>query len=537
MTTDKSKQPMPNLSGLQFLVQNLQKSKLAAENTMTSCSSVNPSSNTGSTGGNSPGNKNSNENNGALAGLPTLTGIDGSNQLSIDTQQSGSNTAANAVASTPNNVTQSQNNNLFSGLDILGLQKQIAASNDPAAAATALLLRLKEQNTAATGAPTPTTPNQLLAGNGILSNQNISNALANFANQSSLSCNNRLLEEQAAQAQVQAAQAHSQAQNQSLNNGNPGDGHAASNILNQLRPTPPVSPMEGSTASNGNNNNPEGWTFEEQFKQLYDLDTDYSRRKFLDDLFSFMQKRGTPVNRIPIMAKQVLDLYKLYKLVVEKGGLVEVINKKIWREITKGLNLPSSITSAAFTLRTQYMKYLYPFECEKEGLSNPAELQAAIDGNRREGRRPTYGSPSFMGAPNSQQVAQNAAYLTAIAAASSGDPSAMLRLQQSALAAQQANNMQNAQKVLLAQAHAAAQAHQAQAQAQLAQNAAQMAQKANEGSLGNANGMNVNPGYPFATPNQGNGGSVAMALEALQNQNKAATGGIGQQQILSFWVV
>ena len=62
---------------------------------------------------------------------------------------------------------------------------------------------------------------------------------------------------------------------------------------------------------------------------------------------------GTPVNRIPIMAKQVLDLYELYRLVVSKGGLVEVINKKLWREITKGLNLPSSITSAAFTLRTQ----------------------------------------------------------------------------------------------------------------------------------------------------------------------------------------
>lgn len=62
---------------------------------------------------------------------------------------------------------------------------------------------------------------------------------------------------------------------------------------------------------------------------------------------------GTPVNRIPIMAKQVLDLYMLYMLVTEKGGLVEVINKKLWREITKGLNLPTSITSAAFTLRTQ----------------------------------------------------------------------------------------------------------------------------------------------------------------------------------------
>ncbi|KAJ8339280.1 hypothetical protein SKAU_G00360660 [Synaphobranchus kaupii] len=107
------------------------------------------------------------------------------------------------------------------------------------------------------------------------------------------------------------------------------------------------------------------------------------------------QSTGTPVNRIPIMAKQVLDLYSLYKLVTEKGGLVEVINKKIWREITKGLNLPTSITSAAFTLRTQYMKYLYPYECAKRALSSPGELQAAIDSNRREGRRQSYGSSLF----------------------------------------------------------------------------------------------------------------------------------------------
>ena len=139
------------------------------------------------------------------------------------------------------------------------------------------------------------------------------------------------------------------------------------------------------------------------------------------------------------MAKHVLDLCKrldnriritfiyfdsfedeLFRLVVGKGGLVEVINKKLWREVTKGLNLPSSITSAAFTLRTQYvsnfffffferevpdrlsissrvngekyihrlvllffsllryMKYLYPYECEKLQLSSPGELQAAI---------------------------------------------------------------------------------------------------------------------------------------------------------------
>lgn len=130
-----------------------------------------------------------------------------------------------------------------------------------------------------------------------------------------------------------------------------------------------------------------GYTFEEQFKQLYELSDNPKRKEFLDDLFQFMADRNQPVNRIPIMAKQVLDLYELYNLVVERGGLVEVINKKIWREITKGLNLPSSITSAAFTLRTQYMKYLYPYECAKRNFSRQEELQQAIDGNRREGRR------------------------------------------------------------------------------------------------------------------------------------------------------
>ncbi|KAI6225775.1 hypothetical protein M3Y95_00732700 [Aphelenchoides besseyi] len=129
------------------------------------------------------------------------------------------------------------------------------------------------------------------------------------------------------------------------------------------------------------------WSFEEQFQQLYKLSDDPARKPFLDDWLKFMHENGKPVTRIPIMAKQVLDLFELYRLVVQHGGLVEIINKKLWREITKGLNLPSSITSAAFTLRTQYQKYLYDYECARERLSSPSDLQSAIDGNKREGRR------------------------------------------------------------------------------------------------------------------------------------------------------
>ncbi|CAH8459390.1 unnamed protein product [Heterobilharzia americana] len=159
--------------------------------------------------------------------------------------------------------------------------------------------------------------------------------------------------------------------------------------------------VEDIEVENPNQGGNHQWTFEEQFKQLYVISDDPKRKEFLDELFVYMQRRGTPVNRIPIMAKQVLDLYELFQLVVARGGLVEVINKKLWREITKGLNLPSSITSAAFTLRTQYMKYLYPYECETLGLSSPSELQAAIDGNRREARRSSYGFDySMVMAPN-----------------------------------------------------------------------------------------------------------------------------------------
>lgn len=54
------------------------------------------------------------------------------------------------------------------------------------------------------------------------------------------------------------------------------------------------------------------------------------------------------------------------------------------------------------------MKYLYPYECEKKNLSTPAELQAAIDGNRREGRRSSYGQYEAM--HNQMQMVSRLSY-------------------------------------------------------------------------------------------------------------------------------
>lgn len=47
----------------------------------------------------------------------------------------------------------------------------------------------------------------------------------------------------------------------------------------------------------------------------------------------------------------MFDLYEFFWLVVLKGGLVEVINKKLWWEIIKGFNFFLFIISVVFIFR------------------------------------------------------------------------------------------------------------------------------------------------------------------------------------------
>lgn len=73
-----------------------------------------------------------------------------------------------------------------------------------------------------------------------------------------------------------------------------------------------------------------------------------------------------------------------------------------WSVLYCGLkaNTFCDLTHSMFVFLLRYMKYLYPYECERKGLSSPGELQAAIDSNRREGRRPSYSSSLFRFSPS-----------------------------------------------------------------------------------------------------------------------------------------
>jgi len=85
-------------------------------------------------------------------------------------------------------------------------------------------------------------------------------------------------------------------------------------------------------------------------------------KTFFDRLYTFMNDRGSPIEKIPIFDHKELDLYQLYKGVISRGGLERVIEHKLWRQITNELSVDPERTDAGFRLRIHYLKYLYPYE-------------------------------------------------------------------------------------------------------------------------------------------------------------------------------
>lgn len=76
------------------------------------------------------------------------------------------------------------------------------------------------------------------------------------------------------------------------------------------------------------------WVFDEvslrqksdSLGKLYEMDDDPERRGWVERLLAFMEERRTPIAACPTISKQPLDLYRLYLLVHDRGGFVEVLS-------------------------------------------------------------------------------------------------------------------------------------------------------------------------------------------------------------------
>mmetsp|Transcript_32187 Transcript_32187/g.55599 ORF Transcript_32187/g.55599 Transcript_32187/m.55599 type:complete len:437 (-) Transcript_32187:4093-5403(-) len=85
--------------------------------------------------------------------------------------------------------------------------------------------------------------------------------------------------------------------------------------------------------------------------------------EFQRSLREFFESRGEHF-RVPQIGGRDLDIYKLYHEVITRGGFQQVCNNKLWKEVVTALEIPSTCTSASYTLRQHYSKLLYAYEQE-----------------------------------------------------------------------------------------------------------------------------------------------------------------------------
>ncbi|XP_009871880.1 PREDICTED: AT-rich interactive domain-containing protein 1A [Apaloderma vittatum] len=123
-------------------------------------------------------------------------------------------------------------------------------------------------------------------------------------------------------------------------------------------------------------------TTNEKITKLYELGGEPERKIWVDRYLAFTEEKAMGMTNLPAVGRKPLDLYRLYVSVKEIGGLTQVNKNKKWRELATNLNVGTS-SSAASSLKKQYIQCLYAFECKIErGEDPPPDIFAAADSKK-----------------------------------------------------------------------------------------------------------------------------------------------------------
>lgn len=109
----------------------------------------------------------------------------------------------------------------------------------------------------------------------------------------------------------------------------------------------------------------EKFTFTPRIQRLNELDAK-SRMKlnFLDQLAKFWELQGCSL-KIPHVDRKLVDLYSLYKIVENEGGMEQLNRERGWSRVATKMHYPSKQVGS--TLRVHYERILYPFYVFKKG--------------------------------------------------------------------------------------------------------------------------------------------------------------------------
>ncbi|XP_021162824.2 AT-rich interactive domain-containing protein 4A [Fundulus heteroclitus] len=86
------------------------------------------------------------------------------------------------------------------------------------------------------------------------------------------------------------------------------------------------------------------------------------KENFLQQLYKFMEDRGTPINKPPVLGYKDLNLFKLFRLVYHLGGCRKIESGTVWKQVYMDLGIPVLNSAASYNVKTAYKKYLSGFE-------------------------------------------------------------------------------------------------------------------------------------------------------------------------------
>ncbi|KAF6722959.1 AT-rich interactive domain-containing protein 5B [Oryzias melastigma] len=118
---------------------------------------------------------------------------------------------------------------------------------------------------------------------------------------------------------------------------------------------------------------------------------DITEEQFLKDLYTFMKKRDTPIERIPNLGFKQIDLFVMFKTVNDLGGYHQVTSHQLWKQVYNVLGGNPRSTSAATCTRRHYERLLLPYECHLKGILINAVPQPKPyhDKDNSSGQRPS----------------------------------------------------------------------------------------------------------------------------------------------------
>ncbi|KAJ8339219.1 hypothetical protein SKAU_G00360050 [Synaphobranchus kaupii] len=95
-----------------------------------------------------------------------------------------------------------------------------------------------------------------------------------------------------------------------------------------------------------------------------------TEQTFLNELYSYMKTRDTPIERIPHLGFKQIDLFVMFKTVHGLGGYNQVTAHQLWKQVYNKLGGNPRSTSAATCTRRHYEKLILPYECYMRGEEN-----------------------------------------------------------------------------------------------------------------------------------------------------------------------